>query len=237
LTEQRRLFKLLLSTALSYPVGLLVGVPLLLPILNAAPGYLAMIDRLQQGDRRSAVKLLLVWALTLAVCGALSLALWPASVESHVINGVAYRDEMFRWIRTGEGREGHLSGFLPQHLLHLAAYVALCLATASVVSILMGAVLMNYMSFYVVSLARAGVPLTVVLALGWPPYAIARVTAFCILGAVLAEPLLAKVRRYPYEGLRGALPYLRIAALLILADWTIKALVAPLWASWLRAYL
>jgi hypothetical protein len=76
-----------------------------------------------------------------------------------------------------------------------------------------------------------------VLLLGWQPYALCRVAAFCILGAVLAEPLLARLRSYPYAGLRASLPFVRVAALLILADWVIKAAVAPAWGRWLRVYL
>ncbi len=228
---------LCLATIASYPLGLLAGQPWLLPILNTLPAYATMIARLRRGDRRGAVAAVLVWALTLALAGTLSFALWPRPVDALVIHGAAYRDEMFLWIRTGAGTEGHAGGFLPQHLLHLAAFVALSLATASGLSILMGAVLMNYMAFYVASLARAGVPAWVVLLLGWQPYAIARIAAFCILGAVLAEPLLARLRPYPYAGLRDAAPYVRVAAGLILADWAIKAAIAPAWGLWLRTFL
>jgi hypothetical protein len=153
------------------------------------------------------------------------------------LNGPAYRDEMFHWIRTGEGREGQLRLFLPQHLGHLAAFVVLSLATASALSIAMGAVLMNFMSFYVASLARAGAPAGVVALLGWQPWAICRVAAFCTLGVVLAEPLLSRVRPYGYEGLRAPAPYLAGAGLGILADWVLKATLAPAWGRWLAAFL
>jgi hypothetical protein len=156
-------------------------------------------------------------------------------VDERVLNGPAYRDEMLRWIRTGEGREGSLRLFLPQHLGHLAAFMALSLATASTVSILMGAVLMNFMSFYVASLFRAGVPALWVALLGWPPWAVCRVAAFCILGAVLAEPLLTRLFRYARSG--SIRPYLAAAAAGILADWTLKALLASLWGAWLRPML
>src|SRR5262249_56349221 len=99
-------------------------------------------------------------------------ALWPAPPDGLVLNGPAYRDEMFRWIRTGEGREGSPRLFLPQHLAHLAAFVALSLATASTLSILLGAVLMNFMAFYVASLFRAGKPALWVLCLRCPHSAI-----------------------------------------------------------------
>jgi hypothetical protein len=54
---------------------------------------------------------------------------------------------------------------------------------------------------------------------------------------VLAEPLLARLRPYRYDGLRAARAYLLAAALGILADWALKALLAPSWGLWLRALL
>ncbi len=228
---------LVLATLVSYPLGLALGQPWLLPILNTAPAYLAMCQRLRRGDRRGAVVAVLVWALALAVFGTTALALWPAPTDALVLNGPEYRDEMFRWIRTGAGTEGSLGGFLPQHLWHVVLFVTLCFATASSLSILMGAVLMNYMGFYVASLWRAGVPLSTVLLLGWQPYAICRVAAFCTLGAVLAEPLLSKLRPYGYTGLGSARRYLMWATAGILADWIIKAAVAPAWGLWLREAL
>ena len=60
-------------------------------------------------------------------------------------------------------------------------------------AIVMGALLMNQMSFYVAALAKAGVPAWGVALLGWSPWAIARVAAFATLGVLLAEPLFARV--------------------------------------------
>jgi hypothetical protein len=233
----RRLALLVLATLASYPVGLAIGHPWLLPALNTVPAYLTMVALLRQGERRPAVVAMLVWAVALAVGGTMSFALWPRPVDAIVLNGAAYREEMFAWILTGIGREGEPARFLPQHVGHLAGFVALSLATASALSITMGAVLMNFMSFYVASLARAGVPGWAVVLLGWQPWAICRVAAFCTLGVVLSEPLLSRVLKYPYAGLRAARPYVLAAAGGILADWVLKALLAPTWGAWLRPLL
>lgn len=232
-----RLTALVALTLVSYPVGLLLAHPWLLPALNTLPAYLVMVERLRAGDRRGAVVSVLAWAAALAVFGTVSFALWPASPEAVVLNGSAYRDEMFVWICTGFGSEGSPRLFLPQHLWHLLVFVLLCLATASALSILLGAVLMNYMSFYVASLLRAGVPTAAVALLGWQPWALCRVAAFCVLGAVLAEPLLSRLRAYRYEGLRDARPWLLAAGGGVLADWLLKAFLAPIWGRLLRGYL
>ena len=97
---------------------------------------------------------------------------------------------MFAWIRTGAGSEGSPRLFVPQHALHLAAFVALSLATASALSITMGAALMNYMDFYVASLARAGAPRVGGRAARMAALGDRRVAAFSVLGVVLAPPLL-----------------------------------------------
>jgi hypothetical protein len=225
------------ATALSYPLGLLAGPRWLLPVLNTAPAYTVMVLLLRRGQRDRAVAAMLAWAATLAVCGTLSFLFWPAAPGAAVVHGPEYRDEMFDWIRTGIGTEGSPRLFLPQHLLHLALFFALSLATASAVSIFMGALLMNYMDFYVASLGRAGAPAWAVAFLGWQPWALCRVAAFSILGVVLAEPLLSRVARYPYPGLHAARRWLAIAAALILADWALKAALAPAWGRSLRPLL
>jgi hypothetical protein len=232
-----RLAAVLAATALSYPLGLTVGNPWLLPALNTLPAYLAMVQRLRAGDRRGAVVTVLAWAATLAICGTLSFALWPQDPARAVLNGPGYREEMFTWICTGVGREGNWRSFLPQHLLHLVAFVALSLATASAISILFGAVLMNYMAYYVASLLRAGVPTATVVLFGWQPWALCRVAAFCTLGAILAEPLLKRLRPGADAVVGSRRVYLAAAAAGILADWILKATLAPTWGRMLRGLL
>ncbi len=232
---RREVAALVVAALLSYPLGLALGSPWLLPLLNTAPAYVVLARRLGRGDRAGAVVAMLLWAAVLAVAGTLSFALWPSPVDGLVLNGPAYRDEMLHWIRTGEGREGSLRLFLPQHLLHLGAFVALCLPTASALGILLGAVLMNFMSFYVASLARAGVPAGAVVLLGWQPWALCRVAAFCVLGVVLAEPLLGRFRPLARSGSRRR--YVLAAVACLLADGVLKAVLAPTWGALLRGFL
>jgi len=219
------------------PIGVALGVAWLLPVLNATPAYVVMALRLRRGDRRGAVVAMLCWAAALAAGATLTFALWPSDPGPVVWHGPGYRDEMFHWIRTGEGAEGTARLFIPQHLLHLGVFVALSLATASAASILMGAVLMDYMAYYVASLARAGISPWAVLLLGWQPWALCRVAAFCVLGAILSEPLLSRILRCRYAGLRAARTFLWWAAGGLAADWVLKAALAPRWGTWLRALL
>src|SRR5207245_5831958 len=225
----------LLATVLSYPIGLLIGSAYLLPILNAAPAYAAMFVLLRRRQARQAVALMLAWAVTLGVTATVSFAVWPRALDATVVNGPEHRDEMFAWIHTGVGREGSPRLFIPQHLVHLAAFVALSLVTGSALSIAMGAVLMNYMAFYVASLGRAGVPAWAVLLLGWQPWALCRVAAFTVLGVVLAQPLVRRTIREAAPPSRR--PWLLLAGIGLAADVILKAWLAPTWGRWLHAVL
>lgn len=230
---------LLLATLVSYPIGLALGHPWVLPALNALPAYLVLVHRLRKGERGGAVRAMLWWAAALAIVGTISFVWWPRPLDAVVLGGAPYREEMLGWIRTGLGREGSPRLFLPQHLVHLAAFVAIGIATVSAGAILMGALLMNQMSFYVAALAKAGVPGWAVALLGWSPWAIARVAAFATLGVLLAEPLFARVFKDARERLkaRGRGAYVMAALSGILADWFLKAALAPLWGRWLRSLL
>ena len=230
---------LLLATLVSYPIGLGLRQPWLLPLLNALPAYIVLVHRLRKGERGGAVRAMLWWAAALALVGTLTFCWWPEPLGPLVLNGPEYRREMFQWIRTGIGPEGSPRLFLPQHLLHLAAFVTIGLVSVSAGAIVMGAMLMNQMSYYVAALAKAGMPAWAVLLLGWSPWAIARVSAFATLGVLLAEPLFFRVfpaarRRLKVIG-RGA--YVMAVMSGILADWFLKALLAPVWGRWLRALL
>jgi hypothetical protein len=230
---------LVLATIVSFPLGLWIGNRWLLPVLNALPAYAVLVNRLRRGERGGAVRAMLWWALTLGIVGTICLVWWPQPVSDVVWNGASYKTEMFRWIRTGRGAEGSIRLFLPQQLLHIAVFVTVGLASASVGAIVMGAGLMNYMSFYVASLARAGVPPWAVTLLGWQPWAITRVAAFATLGVLLAEPLLFWLMPSAETRMKKSrrAPYVVAAMSGILADWFLKFLLAPTWGLWLRKLL
>ena len=227
------------TTILSYPIGLWLGQPWLLPILNALPAYAVLVNRLRRGERGGAVRAMLWWAVAVALTATVLFIWWPQPVAPAVYHGAAYKAEMFQWIRTGRGAESSIRLFLPQHLLHLGAFVVLGLLTASVGAIVLGAALMNYMAYYVAALAKAGVPPWAVALLGWQPWAIARIAAFCTLGVLMAEPLL--FRLFPGARVRmkqtGRGAYMVAAMSGILADWFLKATLAATWGRWLHKLL
>jgi hypothetical protein len=221
------------GVSLSIIIGIMMPGKLALPVLQVAIGYPVMASLLARGLRRRAVFAMLWWALCLGVVMVTTVVNAPERCTSAIFHGPEYVDEMFRWIRTGIGAEGTPSLFIPQHLLHLGIFVVLSLCTASLVSLLMGAVLMNYMSFYVGSLIVASRDFWLSVMMGWHPWSILRVAAFVILGVILAEPLICRIARRPYSK-TGAHVYLWIAIALLLGDIAMKAALAPWWGATLR---
>src|SRR5262245_64965968 len=104
---------------------------------------------LRAGRRGRAIGLMILWAACLAAsCVAFTL-LRPQRAAAVTLNGPAYKEEMPAGLSTGMGRESSPAQFIPQHLLHAAIFCALALATAGTAALVMGAVLLHYMSYYV----------------------------------------------------------------------------------------
>ena len=224
------------ATAALTVLGYFSGVPWLLPLLQVLPAYPVLIQDLKRRKISLAVLRMLVWALVIAVTvGALSFQA-PETGEAAVLHGRAYRDEMIRWVRTGVGEESMPSRFLPSHLLHAAVFAILSLATGSLLSLALGAILMNYMSFYVGSLLSLARNPGIILLCGWPPWSILRVIAFVILGVVLAGPVLRTVAGIPFRWADRRGWILAAAAGLVL-DASLKSLLAPVWSGILRSAL
>lgn len=209
-------------------LGILAPGKILLPVLQVAVGYPVMYTLLARGLRHRAVKTMLWWALALALVMVTTVVHAPFAAARAIFHGTEYVQEMFHWIRTGIGPEGTPSLFIPQHLLHLGIFIVLSLCTASLLSLLMGAALMNFMSFYVGSLIVASRNPGVAMLMGWHPWSILRIAAFVVLGVILAEPLICRISKRPYES-SGVRKYVWFALALLLGDFVMKAALAPWW--------
>jgi len=233
-----RLLVWVLLPAMLAPLAALLGVasgsPVLLPILAAACVYPSFALLLVRERRGASIAAALLWALSLSAAVVVLTHRDPARTGRAVLNGVAYRDEMLAYVRSGTGREVDPARFVPQHLLHLAGFAALTLVSGGLLGLVLGAILVAFMSYYVGSLTLGAAPLRGAL-LGWPPWAVLRVAAFVLLGTVLARPLIARATGRRLAG--GDRPLLVAAAALLVLDVLLKAILAPAWAAILRPCL
>jgi len=222
------------ATALSYLAAFAIGVPLLVPFLNVAAGFPFMVAALKRGQTGEAIWRMLIWAAALGVCATLISYVATADAARLFLRGESYRAEMFDFIRTGQGREGDIRAFLPQHALHAAAFSLLAIATGAVLAMPLGAFLMNYMAYYVGALAATSAHPSKAIALAWVPWAIVRVMSFVTLGVVLAGPVLSRVAGFPYR-LAQQRRWIALAVSGLLLDVIMKWALAPWWRHLLRA--
>lgn len=222
------------GTAVSYVVAIAIGVPWLVPVLNVVPAFPFMVASLRRGDVGEAVWRMLVWAAALAVCATALSYFWTAEAGRIFLRGEAYRREMFEFVQTGRGAEGDIRVFLPQHLLHAAAFCLLAVATGSVLAMPLGAFLMNYMAYYVGALGAASAHPWLAMTLAWVPWALIRIAAFVTLGVVLGGPLLGRLFGFEYRW-RGQRRWVALAGAALLTDVVLKWALAAAWREMIRS--
>jgi hypothetical protein len=223
------------ATLTSYVVGWAIGVPLVVPFLNAAVPWWRMSRELRAGQTRRAIAVMLVWAVTMGAAATSMAALdWSRTHDGgDLFLRAAYRDEMFTWVRTGQGAESEPAVFIPRHLGYAAVFTATALATGGALAMPMGAVLMNQMSEYVGAMARSSAHPWPSAILGWHPWAVVRVTGFVMIGVVLSGVLLSRVLHFPYS-LGAQRRWLQVGAALLVLDVVLKTLLAPSWSTLLK---
>lgn len=227
--EQRR--GLILLTVLMPLLVLLPGGGWALAVLAPLTLYPSFRERILERDYFGAWRLGMAWAALLSAGVILLVFLLPEAARNGIVNGERYRQEMFGWIATGEGRENDWRQFVPQHLLHLAVFLLLTWASGGYLGLALGALLVAYMSYFVGSYAVASEQPLAGAFVAWVPWSVIRVFAFVLLGALFSRPLLAR-RAWPFERLEYRLMALGAAG--ILADITMKALLAPTYGRLLR---
>ena len=203
----------------------------LLPLLAPLTLYPAFVERVRERDYFKAWQLGIAWAALLSA-GVIALTFWmPEAARAGILNGEPYRQEMFTWINTGVGRENDWRAFLPTHVLHFAIFLVLAWVSGGYLGLVLGAVLMGYMSYFVGSYAAAsGHPFLGSIA-AWVPWSVLRVLAFVLFGTLFARPLLVR-RIWPFEREEGKL--MALAASGLLADVLIKAFFARGYGVFLR---
>jgi hypothetical protein len=222
------------GTALSYALALIAGIPLLVPFFNVVPAFPFMIASLRRGRIGEAVCRMLIWAAALAVSATVISYLDPATAGGLFLRGEAYRREMFEYIATGHGREGDVRAFLPMHVAHAGVFCGLAIATGATLAMPLGALLMNYMAYYVGALAAVSTHPLKVMILAWVPWALIRVASFVTLGVVLGGPVLGRVLGFEFR-LGAQRRWIAAASGGLVLDVLLKWLLAAPWREMIRA--
>jgi hypothetical protein len=219
----------LVAVVLALPAG-----GWLLPLVAPLTLWPAFAPAARDGSYRRAVAAALLWAALLSAAIIALTETAPRLAGTRIVNGEPYRIEMFRWIETGSGRENEPAEFIPQHLLHLAAFALLSWLSAGYLGLALGAGLVAYMSYFVGSFAASsGHPLLGAI-VAWVPWSVVRVAAFVVLGSVLARRLL---ERRPFAFDRRDLAWTGAAFAGIVVDIALKSALAPSYGLFLRRFL
>jgi hypothetical protein len=220
-----------LSAPAGIAVGGLLGNPWLVAVLPVILMYPAYWRGLGERPAAHVFGFSLLWAAAVSASIICWTQLSSGASGAAILRGIPYREEMFAWLHTGVGAEGDPRQFLPQHAAHLGLFVIASLASGGLLGLLMGSVLMGYMSFYVGSVALAsGRPLLGAV-VGWHPWSVLRVIGFVACGVALSLPL--RQRRLRAVDLR----LLLVGLALVVVDAVVKALLAETWRNFLLSLM
>ena len=222
------------ATAVLSLVGVASGQPWLLAVLNLMPPVVLLFHFIRLGKSGQATAALLGWAYALGFFMVLWVCLFPERAVDAVFHGAAYKEEMFHWMKTGEGAEGNPLQFIPQHLIHLAVFLVLSIFSGGVLGLLMGVLLVDYMAFYTGSVILAAEDKALAAALAWHPWSLFRIAAFVLLGVVTASLVHERLRGRK-RGWKEHRTRILWAAALLALDIVLKAALAPPWRLWLLA--
>jgi len=221
----------LACAVVSTAAGFLVGGKWALPLFNVALAYPFYINLILRGRTRRALAFALLWALFLSQAVIAATYFFPERAQEVVWRGAQYREEMFEWVETGEGMESSPARFIPVQIRDFVIFSAVTFVTGGAAGLFMGALLLNYMNFYVGSLIAAAESPVATALLAWQPYAIIRVAAYILVATALTELFVALVRKRRVP--RRVKAWAALGAAGIIVDIIVKSAIAPLWSRML----
>jgi len=115
----------------------------------------------------------------------------------------------------------------------LGLFAAAALVSGGLGALFLGAVLLNYMNFYVAALLSASAHPLFACVFAWQPYAMLRVVGYILVATAATEASFGAVARYR-PSWRKVASYAAIGVALLVLDVIVKAAAAPAWARALR---
>jgi len=179
----------LLCGLVGFRLGWRSGQRIALPLIQGALGWVGFATAWRVGGAFAGADAILGWAAGTTVISLGRFRREPETVDRIVLRAVPYRAAMFEWLRTGRGPEARPFRTALEHARELAIYLIAAVSSANLLSIAMGAVLLNYMNAYVARLGESARRRWVVRLLAWNVWSIVRVVAYVLLGVAAAAPL------------------------------------------------
>ena len=210
-----------------FRAGWRAGNRFLLPVLQGLFGWVAFLLAWTIVGPRWAAAAVGAWALGTTGASLATFVGRPAETDARVLRSAGYRATMLAWLETGRGPEDAPLATARQHVRELIWYLAAAIVTGNLASLVMGAVLLNYMNAYVATLLRAARRRALVIALAWNPWSVVRVAAYVMIGAAAATPV---VSWWGLPGNRDAARWLAVAgAIGVVLDLVLKLTLSRWW--------
>jgi hypothetical protein len=235
-STKRSYLYIVFSVIFSTTLGLMLPGKWLLPLLNTLSIYPLYYFHLKAQQYRKVLTQMLIWAIVMSLMVILLSASYNPMMESKILRGEQYRNEMFHWVKTGIGEESTPNQFIPKHLIHFVLFSILTIMTGGFAALLFGSVLLNYMNFYVGSLfAHTTNPLIIML-FGWQPWAIFRVVGYIAIAIGLSELFFSCVLKRPISKI-AVKNYFLGGLFCVILDLLLKTLLAPTWQKVLQSVM
>ncbi|PYV44893.1 MAG: hypothetical protein DMG06_04595 [Acidobacteria bacterium] len=228
-------FYAFLAAAISQLGGMMLH-QWLVPLSQAAFIFPLFLHCIRSNRPKQNFKLMAFWSLCMTLSSIGLTLRFSEQAGREYLLGIRYKTEMFRWIETGLGPEGDYRLFVPQHLLQFGIFSVAALVSGGFLALVLGAALLNYMSYYVGCLLLAASTKWPLFLLGWPPYAILRVLGYILLAIVCAHHFYYRLLHYSIDRLLIR-RFLYYGLMLVTLDIITKSLFAEPWRHLLKALL
>jgi hypothetical protein len=160
-----------------------------LPVTQALMGFLAFAASWRTTGPLYAAATVVGWAAGTTLVAIHTFRREGTDVDAIVLRAATYRATMRAWLQSGGGFPPGAT--LLAHARELALYLLLAAASANLLGLLMGAVLLNSMNAWVATVLGAARQPGTAAIYAWPVWSVVRVLAFILLGAAAAAPLAA----------------------------------------------
>ncbi len=214
----------LLGGVVGFRIGWRSGGKLLLPLVQGLFGFVLFAVSWRAGGAIDGALAVVGWALGNSLVSIRAFRQERQGIDRRVIGARAYREWMMVWLRTGRGPESEPFATAGRHVAALLLFVAAATVSANLLSLVLGAMLLNAMNAYVAALLVSARRIWRVRLLAWNGWSLVRVAAYVMLGSACAAPLAATIG---YPARPGELRLLLLAgAAGVLLDLVLKLILS-----------